>query len=341
MLHFDSDYMEGAHPSILEALNSINFEQNPGYGTDAYCASAKEKIRKACGCPGADVYFLEGGTQTNSIVITSLLRPWEGVLSADTGHVSLHEAGAIEYHGHKVLTIPNTLGKISASQVRVYMEQFLADANHDHMVFPGMVYISHPTEYGTLYTKEELEQLHSVCREFSLPLFLDGARLGYGLAAADTDVTLETLAKTCDVFYIGGTKVGALFGEAVVVPDPAALPHFFTVIKQRGALLAKGWLLGLQFDCLFSENRYLNISRHALVLAEKLKKALLEKDYPLYLDSPTNQQFVILTKEQKERLSRIATFGFWENLDDGRCVVRFATSWATKEEDIDALIGQL
>ncbi len=341
MLHFDSDYMEGAHPSILEALSKINFEQNPGYGTDAYCASAKEKIRKACGCPGADVYFLEGGTQTNSIVITSLLRPWEGVLSADTGHVSLHEAGAIEYHGHKVLTIPNTLGKISASQVRVYMEQFLADANHDHMVFPGMVYISHPTEYGTLYTKEELEQLHSVCREFSLPLFLDGARLGYGLAAADTDVTLETLAKTCDVFYIGGTKVGALFGEAVVVPDPAALPHFFTVIKQRGALLAKGWLLGLQFDCLFSENRYLNISRHALVLAEKLKKALLEKGYPLYLDSPTNQQFVILTKEQKERLSRIATFGFWENLDDGRCVVRFATSWATKEEDIDALIGQL
>lgn len=341
MLHFDSDYMEGAHPSILEALSKINFEQNPGYGTDAYCASAKEKIRKACGCPGADVYFLEGGTQTNSIVITSLLRPWEGVLSADTGHVSLHEAGAIEYHGHKVLTIPNTLGKISASQVRVYMEQFLADANHDHMVFPGMVYISHPTEYGTLYTKEELEQLHSVCREFSLPLFLDGARLGYGLAAADTDVTLETLAKTCDVFYIGGTKVGALFGEAVVVPDPAALPHFFTVIKQRGALLAKGWLLGLQFDCLFSGNRYLNISRHALVLAEKLKKALLEKGYPLYLDSPTNQQFVILTKEQKERLSRIATFGFWENLDDGRCVVRFATSWATKEEDIDALIGQL
>lgn len=341
MLHFDSDYMEGAHPSILEALSKINFEQNPGYGTDAYCASAKEKIRKACGCPGADVYFLEGGTQTNSIVITSLLRPWEGVLSADTGHVSLHEAGAIEYHGHKVLTIPNTLGKISASQVRAYMEQFLADANHDHMVFPGMVYISHPTEYGTLYTKEELEQLHSVCREFSLPLFLDGARLGYGLAAADTDVTLETLAKTCDVFYIGGTKVGALFGEAVVVPDPAALPHFFTVIKQRGALLAKGWLLGLQFDCLFSENRYLNISRHALVLAEKLKKALLKKGYPLYLDSPTNQQFVILTKEQKERLSRIATFGFWENLDDGRCVVRFATSWATKEEDIDALIGQL
>ena len=269
------------------------------------------------------------------------MRPWEGVLSADTGHVSLHEAGAIEYHGHKVLTIPNTLGKISASQVRAYMEQFLADANHDHMVFPGMVYISHPTEYGTLYTKEELEQLHSVCREFSLPLFLDGARLGYGLAAADTDVTLETLSKTCDVFYIGGTKVGALFGEAVVVPDPAALPHFFTVIKQRGALLAKGWLLGLQFDCLFSENRYLNISRHALVLAEKLKKALLEKGYPLYLDSPTNQQFVILTKEQKERLSRIATFGFWENLDDGRCVVRFATSWATKEEDIDALIGQL
>ena len=341
MLHFDSDYMEGAHPSILEALSKINFEQNPGYGTDAYCASAKEKIRKACGCPGADVYFLEGGTQTNSIVITSLLRPWEGVLSADTGHVSLHEAGAIEYHGHKVLTIPNTLGKISASQVRAYMEQFLADANHDHMVFPGMVYISHPTEYGTLYTKEELEQLHSVCREFSLPLFLDGARLGYGLAAADTDVTLETLAKTCDVFYIGGTKVGALFGEAVVVPDPAALPHFFTVIKQRGALLAKGWLLGLQFDCLFSGNRYLNISRHALVLSEKLKKALLEKGYPLYLDSPTNQQFVILTKEQKERLSRIATFGFWENLDDGRCVVRFATSWATKEEDIDALIGQL
>ena len=338
MQHFDSDYMEGAHPRILQKLMKTNLDKMPGYGSDDCCRSAKEKIRAACGCPQAQVYFLVGGTQTNTVVIKALLRPYEGVISAETGHIQVHEAGAVESTGHKILTLPQYQGKIRAEDLERYVSAFYADANHEHMVQPGMVYISHPTEYGDLYTKGELEGISTVCKRYHLPLFLDGARLGYGLMARDTDVTLETIAKTCDVFYIGGTKVGALFGEAVVITRPEGIPHFFTTVKQQGALLAKGWLLGVQFDTLFTDNLYFEISRHAIDMAEKLKAGLKAKGYRLLYDSPTNQQFVILENGMMEALSQKVSFSFWENYDPQHTVVRFATSWATREEDIDALL---
>ena len=338
MLYFNSDYMEGAHPLILERLLETNMEQTPGYGSDAYCAQAKDKIRKACNCPDAEIHFLVGGTQTNATVIKSLLRTYEGVLAPTTGHISTHEAGAIEAGGHKVLELPQNHGKITAKQVEDYIETFRKDPSCAHQVKPGMVYISHPTEYGTLYTKNELEQLSQVCKKYHIPLFLDGARLGYGLTAKDTDVTLEVIAKTCDVFYIGGTKVGALFGEAVVMTKPRLIDNFFTIIKQQGGLLAKGRLLGIQFDVLFSDDLYFNIAKHAIAMAQKLKQGFEEKGYPFYFDSPTNQQFIILTDEQIKHLSENVSFGFWDALDDGRTVVRFATSWATQEKDIDELL---
>lgn len=271
MLYFENDYCEGAHPAILQKLTETNFEKVPGYGTDPYCASAKEKICAACGCPEADVFFISGGTQTNAIVIASMLNRWEGVVAASTGHVNGHEAGAIEYTGHKVLGLPHKNGKLDAADVKEFCATFYADGNHDHMVFPGMVYISHPTEYGTLYTKAELEALHAVCQEYHMPLFVDGARLGYGLAAEGTDVTLQDLARLADVFYIGGTKVGALCGEAVVFPHGAPA-HFMTMVKQQGALLAKGRLLGIQFDVLFTDGLYEHISQNAITTANALKR---------------------------------------------------------------------
>lgn len=259
MQHFDSDYMEGAHPLILEAFVRTNMEKTAGYGTDEYCASAREKILAACGLTSGEVHFLVGGTQTNATVIKALLRPYEGVIAATTGHIALHEAGAIEASGHKVLTIPALDGKISAEAVDEYIKAFRADEAWDHMVWPGMVYISQPTEYGTLYTLAELEALSAVCRKWEIPLFVDGARLGYALASPATDVTLKDLARLCDVFYIGGTKCGAMFGEAVVIPRKGLIPHFFTTIKQQGALLAKGRMLGVQFDTLFTDDLYLYI----------------------------------------------------------------------------------
>ncbi|KLU62163.1 Low specificity L-threonine aldolase [Peptococcaceae bacterium CEB3] len=341
MQYFESDYMEGAHPLILQRLLETNMEKTPGYGTDKYSRSAREKIRRACGCPEAEVYFMVGGTQTNATVINSLLHAYEGVLAADTGHINVHEAGTIEAGGHKVLTLGQTSGKISAQTVAKYIGLFNSDVNNEHMVRPGLVYISHPTEYGTLYTKAELEQLRAVCQEYKMPLFLDGARLGYGLTAEGTDVTLEVIADNCDVFYIGGTKVGALFGEAVVITKPNLIPHFFTMIKQHGALLAKGRLLGIQFDTLFTDDLYKRISKHAIHMAEKLKKGLVEKGYRLYFESPTNQQFVVLENEEMERLSKKVSFGFWESLDSNHTVVRFATSWATQENDIEELLKNL
>ena len=263
MLYFENDYCEGAHPAILQKLTETNFEKVSGYGTDPYCASAREKIRAACACPEADVQFISGGTQSNAIVIASMLQRWQGVVAAATGHVAGHEAGAIEYTGHKVITLPQHNGKLDAAELRALVSTFYADDNHDHMVFPGMVYISHPTEYGTLYTKAELQALHDVCQTYHMPLFVDGARLGYGLAAEGTDVTLPDLAQLADVFYIGGTKVGALCGEAVVFPHGAPA-HFMTMVKQQGALLAKGRLLGLQFDVLFTDDLYQTISRNAI-----------------------------------------------------------------------------
>ena len=337
MISFECDYLEGAHPRIIERLIKANFEQQPGYSTDDFCASARSKIRAAAEAPDADVFFLVGGTQTNQAVISTMLKSYEGVISAQSGHVNVHEAGAIEYTGHKVLALPSHNGKLCADEVESYIKAFYADGSHEHMVFPGMVYISHPTEYGTLYKKEELEALAKVCREYEIPLFLDGARLGYGLMSFDTDVTLADIARLCDVFYIGGTKVGALCGEAVVFKAGEAPKYFMTMVKQRGAMLAKGRLLGLQFDELFTDGLYFEISRHAIEMAEILKKMFADKGYKFFIDSPTNQQFVILENSFMAKLKEKVGFEFWEPYDENHTVVRFATSWATTKEHLELL----
>ena len=341
MLHFDSDYMEGAHQEIMRRLMETNLEQTPGYGNDKYTVHAKQLIAEACGKPEAKIYFLVGGTQTNATVIDGLLAHHEGVLSADTGHINVHEAGAIECSGHKVLMLPQEEGKISADALSDYLHSFYEDENHEHMVFPGMVYISHPTEYGTLYTKGELAELSAICAQYGIPLYMDGARLGYGLAAEGTDVTLKDVAEYCDVFYIGGTKAGALCGEAAVFTKGNMPPRFMTMVKQRGALLAKGRLLGVQFDALFTDGLYLEISRNAIVTADRLKQILKEKGYRFYIDSPTNQVFVILENGKMEQLKKDVVFSFWEKKDEDHTVVRFATSWATRMEDVEKLAALL
>ena len=340
MLFFENDYGEGAHPAVLKHLAETNMEQLSGYGTDPYCDRAKEKIRKACGCPEGEVYFLVGGTQTNAVVIGSMLKRYEGVVAAQTGHVNVHEAGAIEYTGHKVLALPQREGKISGADLQNFLETFYGDETHDHMVFPGMVYISHPTELGTLYSKRELEEISGICRQYEILLFVDGARLGYGLASSYSDLELQDLSQLADVFYIGGTKVGALCGEAVVFPGKAPA-HFGTMVKQQGALLAKGRLLGVQFDALFTDDLYLKISENAIRTGERLQKALEDKGYELFLKSPTNQIFVVLENRKMEELARQVRFSFWEKQDENHTVVRFATSWATKMEDVEALIELL
>lgn len=337
MLSFESDYIQGAHPEILEKLIETNMEVLSGYSTDKYCASAREKIKRACEKEDADVYFLVGGTQTNQVVISASLKLYEGVVSAVTGHINAHEAGAVEFIGHKVLPLPNHNGKIDADELNNLVSTFYADDNHEHMVFPGMVYISHPTEYGTLYTKSELQNIYEICKKYSMQLFIDGARLGYGLMSNETDVTLKDIAQNCDVFYIGGTKVGALCGEAVVFTHNNAPKHFMNTVKQHGAMIAKGRLLGIQFDTLFTDNLYFEISKHAINMAEKLKNIFAEKGYKFFLDSPTNQQFIVLENKQMEELKQNVRFGFWEKYDDTHTVVRFATSWATTEEDIEKL----
>ena len=338
MLSFQNDYQEGAHEKILARLIETNLEPLSGYGSDPYCESAKKMTQTACDCPEADVWLLTGGTQTNQTIIDTMLEPYEGVASAETGHVASHEAGAIEYSGHKVLTIPQHEGKIDAAELETFLRKFWEDGNHEHMVFPGMVYISHPTEYGTLYTKVELENLSAICDAYHIPLFLDGARLGYGLAASDTDVTLPDIARCCHVFYIGGTKVGALCGEAVVFTRHNTPKHFLTRIKQHGALLAKGRLLGIQFDTLFTDNLYFEIGKHAIAMAELLKKGLADNDIPLYLNSPTNQQFLLLTDEQAERLKHDVVYSFWEKPDEDHTVIRLVTDWATTEAQVLELV---
>ena len=337
MLSFLSDYTEGAHPDVLKRLTELNMVSLPGYGEDEYCEAAKEKLRRACHRDDLDIWFLTGGTQANQVVISTMLRRYEAVAAAKTGHISIHEAGAIEYTGHKVIELGEHQGKVDAEELKAYMERFYADDTHKYMSFPGMVYISHPTEYGTLYSKAELTALSQVCRCYDMPLYLDGARLGYGLMSPETDVTIDDIVELCDVFYIGGTKVGALCGEAVVFTKHNMPRQFVTMTKQQGAMLAKGRLLGMQFDALFTDELYFKISRHAIAMAMELKADFRDRGYPLYIDSPTNQQFVILTPEQMERLSKDAAFGVWEPLADGRTVVRFVTSWATKEEDVKAL----
>ena len=337
MYSFTCDYTEGAHPEILRALAETNMQQEPGYGEDSFCASAKQRIKEATGCPDADIFFLVGGTQTNSTVIDGLLKGYQGVLAVQTGHIAVHEAGAIEFCGHKVLTLPQHQGKMDAADLKAWLEAFYADETHPHMVQPGMVYISFPTEYGTIYSRAELEEIGAICKQYGLPLFIDGARLGYGLASPAADVSLKDFARICDVFYIGGTKVGALCGEAVVFPRGNAPAHFFTLIKMHGALLAKGRLLGIQFDTLFTNDLYSKISDNAIRIAMRVKAIFAEKGIPFFIDSPTNQQFPILTSSQMAALEGKVAFEIWEKLPDGRAVTRFATSWATREEAIEEL----
>ena len=341
MLSFESDYTEGAHARILERLLETNYEQLPGYGNDKYCESAKEKIKQAIGRSEAEVFLIAGGTQTNMIVIDTMLAAYEGVICAETGHIHGHEAGAVEYTGHKVLTLPQKDGKLNAADAESYLQTFFADENHDHMVQPAMIYISHPTEYGTLYTLDELKALREVCDRFGQKLFLDGARLGYGLMSEGTDVTLQDIAALCDVFYIGGTKVGALCGEAVVFPAGDAPKHFFTSIKQHGALLAKGRLLGVQFDTLFTDGLYFEIAKNAIERANRMREALAEKGYTFHIPTTTNQIFVVLDNEKMRSLREQVRFGFWERYDDTHTVVRFASSWATTDEQVDRLIELL
>ncbi len=336
-ISFECDYIKGAHPEIMKRLAETNLETLSGYGSDEYSESAKVKIRRACCLEDAQVELLVGGTQTNSLVISTMLADYEGVIAPDTGHVSVHESGAIEFTGHKVIELPSENGKLPASTLRGYLESFYANVTHEHMVIPGMVYISHPTELGTLYTKAELEDISGICRKYEIPLYLDGARLGYGLMSDSSDLTLPELARLVDAFYIGGTKVGALCGEAVVFTKNNEPKHFFTSMKRRGAVLAKGRLLGIQFDTLFTDNLYFDISRHAIEMASKLKAVLESKGWEFYMDSPTNQQFVLLTDEEMDKVSKTCNFDIWDRYDENRTIVRFCTSWGTTDEELEAL----
>lgn len=337
-LAFASDYMEGTHPQILKRLVETNMQHFTGYGMDDISESARDKIRAACEAPDAEVYFLVGGTQANATMIDAALRSYQGVIAANTGHISTHEAGAIELGGHKVLTLPQNNGKISAGQIRGCIEGYWQDDNHEHTVMPGLVYLSQPTEYGTLYSLEELTQISAVCHANNVALYVDGARLAYALACPDNDVTLPDLASLCDAFYIGGTKCSALFGEAVVIPRRGFIPHLFTIIKQHGALLAKGWVAGLQFDTLFTDDLYFKVGRNAIDAANRIRNALMEKGYEFAFETPTNQIFIVLDGEKLAALSEKVEMGFWEKLDDNRTVMRIATSWATQKEDVDKLI---
>jgi threonine aldolase len=340
MLAFANDYSEGCHPKILEALTRTNLEELPGYGTDRYTLAAKEKIKAACQDEKADVYFLTGGTQANQVVIASLLSSYEGVIACSSGHIAIHEAGAIEETGHKVLSIPAKNGKLVAADLERYLKNFYADSSCDHMVQPGMVYISQSTEYGTLYSKKELLDLHAVCLHYHLPLFVDGARLGYALCAKENNVSLSELAELCEVFYFGGTKYGCLCGEAVVFTKGAPA-HFVTFIKQHGALVAKGRLLGVQFDALFTDGLYEKIGKSAMENAVTLREALKKKGYSFAIDSPTNQLFIILENKKMEELASSVWFSVWEKKDDSHTVIRLCTSWATTKESVNALIALL
>lgn len=337
MISFESDYNNGMLPEIIENLSKTNDAKTSGYGFDPYCEGAKMKIRKAIGNDNAEIFFLIGGTQTNTTVIDSLLMGCEGVICVETGHIEVHESGAVEAFGHKVLTIHSSDSKLKADDLADYMDTFLKDETHPHMVQPGMVYISMPTEFGMIYTKNELSSLYATCKKYDLRLFIDGARLGYGLMSEACDYDLEFLARNCDVFYIGGTKVGAMFGEAVVFSGMKAPKYFFTNIKRHGALLAKGRMLGIQFDTLFTDNLYFRISRHAIDMAIRIRQVFTEHGIPVAYDSPTNQQFVILSPAQYDILSKKVVFEIWERKNEKEIICRFVTSWATKEEELDEL----
>lgn len=341
MIRFNCDYSEGAHEKVLEKLIATNMEQTEGYGTDSYSTQAKECMKKLCGGEDVDVHFLVGGTQTNLTVIAAALRPYQGVLAAETAHINVHETGAIEACGHKVLTLPTEDGKITAAQIEEY---YLAHVNNDsfeHIVQPGMVYISQSTELGTAYGKTELEEISKVCRKYGLFLYLDGARLGYALAASDNTLSIADIARLCDVFYIGGTKVGALFGEAVVISHPALKKDFRYLIKQKGGMLAKGRLLGLQFLALFEDNLYMEISEHADRLADVLRAAFRNAGVPFLTENNTNQIFVILPDSVLEGWKEKYSFSYEKRIDEAHSAVRFCTSWATRREDVDVLIKDI
>lgn len=341
MIYFHNDYSEGCHEKVLQKLINTNLEQTPGYGTDAYCAAAAEKIRKACGREDVSVHFLVGGTQANLTVIDAALRPHQAALGAASAHINVHETGAVEATGHKVLSVPSSDGKLSAEQVRQVVDSHRASDSAEHEVQPKLVYISNPSELGTLYSLAELEALHCVCREKGLYLFLDGARLGYGLAASDYEVTLEDIARLCDVFYIGGTKVGALFGEAVVIANPVINEDFRYLIKQHGGMLAKGRLLGVQFDALFEDGLYFKISRHAVELADQIRNTLDELKVSYLVPGITNQIFPILSDRALAELGKNFAFTEMERIDENHRAVRFCTSWATTKENTDRLCAEL
>lgn len=340
-LHFDSDYMRGGHPEVMARLMETNLEATPGYGCDDYTALARSLVLKACGLEDGDVKFLVGGTQTNATVIDALLHGTEGVLAVESSHINVHESGAVEAAGHKVIVLPGTDGKLRAEDIDLYLNHFYADDTWQHMVIPGMVYITQPTEVGTLYSLCELTAISDVCHRHGIHLYLDGARLAYALASPYTDVTLPDIARLCDAFYIGGTKCGALFGEAVVLPRPEVTRHFFTHIKQHGALFAKGRILGLQFQALFTGNLYNRIGRNAIATAMKMKQGFVDKGYQLLIDSPTNQQFFVLPNSVTDRLLQVATFEYWGPRGETSSTVRFVTDWSTTDDDIDTLLAAL
>ena len=338
MIYFDSDYMEGAHPEVMHRLMKTNLEHTVGYGEDPYSAHARQLIREACQAPEALVQFLIGGTQTNATVIDALLLRHQGVLAAETAHINVHESGAVEHSGHKVLTLPSHGGKVAPDEVEQYITTFYSDDTYPHMVAPGMLYITQPTELGSIYSLAELESLSDICHRHHIPLYLDGARLGYGLMAEGADFTLADIARLCDVFYIGGTKVGALFGEAVVAPHPERLPYFFELVKQHGALLAKGRLQGIQFETLFTDGLYQRIARHAVEQALRIRDAFVARGIRVAFPSPTNQQFFVLPNTLMDRLRQEVSFENWGPRGADETTVRFVTSWATTPEDVDHLI---
>ena len=341
MIQFQCDYNEGAHPLILQRLTETNMEQTIGYGEDHYCTQARELIKQECEREDIDVHFLVGGTQTNTTVIAHTLRPYQGVISAVSGHINVHETGAIEATGHKVLAVPSPNGKLTAAQIEGVVQAHLNEDGPEHMVQPGMVYISFPTEVGTIYTHAEMEAISTMCRKYGLPLFVDGARLGYGLCSPECDITLPQLAKWADVFYIGGTKVGALFGEAVVITNESMKRDFRYSIKRHGGMLAKGRLLGIQFATLFTDGLYMQIAQQAIDEAMRIKAALQDKGIAFLIDSPTNQQFPIFSNAQLEELSKTFLFSVWQQIDDTHTAVRICTSWATKHENVDRLIEDI
>ena len=343
MISFECDYNNGACKQVLENLVKYNDAKPTPYGFDEFSERAKDRIREAIGMPDAQIFFLTGGTQTNATTIDSMLYQYEGVICVGSGHINVHEAGAVEFTEHKIITIPDTLGKMEAKVLDKYLDDYMHDGNKDHAVHPGLVYITFPTELGTLYSARELDDIYQVCRRYDIPLYIDGARLGYGLMADDNDVTLPYLARHCDVFYIGGTKIGALCGEAVVFTNRQAHKHFFSIQKQHGAVIAKGALIGLQFEALFTpvdDNGtplYFQLSRHAIDMAMQMKRIFQKKGYEFWLDSPTNQQFVILPDAKVEELAAKMDFTHWGQAEGHRTICRFVTSWATTPDEINEL----